>query len=182
MKNKVSSLIAEGILFCGSGILLLSYSLMSYAKSFNKAWSQSPYLFPLLVGAALIGLSVWIMGQGVLEMKRAAARTADSSAAGKTAAGNGAKSRNKLLSVLIVLVLCVLYYVILGEVSIPRVTIGILSFSITISIFEVATVVFLIAMMAFMGVRKAPVLVLVPVCTSLFLSIAFRTCLHVMLP
>ena len=27
MKNKVSSLIAEGILFCGSGILLLSYSL-----------------------------------------------------------------------------------------------------------------------------------------------------------
>ena len=52
MKNKVSSLIAEGILFCGSGILLLSYSLISYAKAFNKAWSQSPYLFPALVGAA----------------------------------------------------------------------------------------------------------------------------------
>ena len=64
MKNKVSSLIAEGILFCGSGILLLSYSLMSYAKSFNKAWSQSPYLFPALVGAAMIGLSLWIIGQG----------------------------------------------------------------------------------------------------------------------
>lgn len=46
MKNKVYSLIAEGIYFGGSGILLLSYSLMSYAKSFNKAWSQSPYLFP----------------------------------------------------------------------------------------------------------------------------------------
>lgn len=64
MKNKVSSLIAEGILFCGSGILLLSYSLISYAKAFNKSWSQSPYLFPVLVGAALIGLSIWIMGQG----------------------------------------------------------------------------------------------------------------------
>lgn len=50
MKNKVSSLIAEGILFCGSGILLLSYSLISYAKAFNKSWSQSPYLFPALVG------------------------------------------------------------------------------------------------------------------------------------
>lgn len=61
MKNKVSSLIAEGILFCGSGILLLSYSLISYAKAFNKVWSQSPYLFPALVGAALIGLSTWIM-------------------------------------------------------------------------------------------------------------------------
>lgn len=182
MKNKVSSLIAEGILFCGSGILLLSYSLMSYAKSFNKAWSQSPYLFPLLVGAALIGLSVWIMGQGVREMKRAAAGTGAAQKNAVQSAENAAKTRSKLLSVLVVLVLCILYYLVLGEVSIPRVTIGILSFSITISIFEVATVVFLIAMMAFMGVRKVPVLILVPVCTSLFLSIAFRTCLHVMLP
>ena len=185
MKNKVSSLIAEGILFCGSGILLLSYSLMSYAKSFNKAWSQSPYLFPALVGAAMIGLSLWIIGQGVLEMKRTAVQAQNCAAAGKADggnAGNGAGSHKKLGAGLGVLLLCVLYYVILGEVSIPRVTIGILSFSITISIFEMATVVFLIAMMAFMGVRKVPVLILVPVCTSLFLSIAFRTCLHVMLP
>ena len=207
MKNKVPSLIAEGILFCGSGILLLSYSLMSYAKSFNKAWSQSPYLFPALVGAALVGLSVWIMGQGVLAMKRAAAESAavqngaaqnsesqsagtqggaaqntgDQNAAAAKMAGS-TKSRGKLLSILVVLVLCCLYYLVLAEVSIPRVTIGILSLSITISIFEVATVVFLIAMMAFMGVRKVPVLVLVPLGTSLFLSIAFRTFLHVMLP
>ena len=177
MKNKVSSLIAEGILFCGSGILLLSYSLISYAlysiyaKAFNKSWSQSPYLFPALVGAALIGLSIWIMGQGVLAMKRA---------------GNGitlkekTDSKGKMARVLGVLVLCGLYLVL--EVSIPRVTIGILSFSITISIFEVATVIFLIAMMWFMKVRKVAVLVLVPIGTSLFLSIAFRTCLHVMLP
>ena len=173
MKNKVSSLIAEGILFCGSGILLLSYSLISYAKAFNKSWSQSPYLFPVLVGAALIGLSIWIMGQGVLAMKRV---------------GNGitlkekTDSKGKTARVLGVLVLCGLYYLALGEVSIPRVTIGILSFSITISIFEVATVIFLIAMMWFMKVRKVAVLVLVPIGTSLFLSIAFRTCLHVMLP
>ena len=173
MKNKVSSLIAEGILFCGSGILLLSYSLISYAKAFNKSWSQSPYLFPVLVGAALIGLSIWIMGQGVLAMERV---------------GNGitlkekTDSKGKMARVLGVLVLCGLYYLVLGEVSIPRVTIGILSFSITISIFEVATVIFLIAMMWFMKVRKVAVLVLVPIGTSLFLSIAFRTCLHVMLP
>ena len=114
-----------------------------------------------------------------------AVQAADGVAAGKADggnAGNGAGSHKKLAAVLSVLLLCVLYYVVLGEVSIPRVTIGILSFSITISIFEVATIVFLIAMMAFMGVRKVPVLILVPVCTSLFLSIAFRTCLHVMLP
>ena len=89
MKNKVSSLIAEGILFCGSGILLLSYSLMSYAKSFNKAWSQSPYLFPALVGAALIGLSLWIIGQGVLEMKRTAVQAQNCAAAGKERSRSG---------------------------------------------------------------------------------------------
>ena len=102
--------------------------------------------------------------------------------AAATKMAGSTKSRGKLLSILVVLVLCCLYYLVLAEVSIPRVTIGILSLSITISIFEVATVVFLIAMMAFMGVRKVPVLVLVPLGTSLFLSIAFRTCLHVMLP
>ena len=167
MKNKVSSLIAEGILFCGSGILLLSYSLISYAKAFNKSWSQSPYLFPALVGAALIGLSIWIMGQGVLAMKRA---------------GNGITLKEKTDSKGKMARVLGIYYLVLGEVSIPRVTIGILSFSITISIFEVATVIFLIAMMWFMKVRKVAVLVLVPIGTSLFLSIAFRTCLHVMLP
>ena len=44
------------------------------------------------------------------------------------------------------------------------------------------TVVFLIAMMIFMGVRKIPVLVFVPIGTTLFLSLAFRTFLHVLLP
>ncbi len=173
MKNKVSSLIAEGILFCGSGILLLSYSLVSFAKAFNKSWSQSPYLFPALVGVSLIGLSVWIMGQGVLAIKRAG---------NETNLKTQADDKGKIARVLGVLVLCGLYYLALDALSIPRVTIGILSFSITISVFEVATVVFLIAMMWFMKVRKAAVLVLVPIGTSLFLSIAFRTCLRVMLP
>ena len=43
MKNKIHSLIVEGIVFCGSGLVLLSYSLSSYAKGFNKSWAQSPY-------------------------------------------------------------------------------------------------------------------------------------------
>ena len=57
MKNKIHSLIVEGIVFCGSGLVLLSYSLSSYAKGFNKSWAQSPYLFPLIVAIAMIGLS-----------------------------------------------------------------------------------------------------------------------------
>ena len=39
-----------------------------------------------------------------------------------------------------------------------------------------------LAMMIFMGVRKIPVLVFVPIGTTLFLSLAFRTFLHVLLP
>ena len=70
MKNKIHSLIVEGIVFCGSGLVLLSYSLSSYAKGFNKSWAQSPYLFPLIVAIAMIGLSLWIVGEGVTAMKR----------------------------------------------------------------------------------------------------------------
>ena len=37
MKNKIDTLIVEGIVFCGSGLVLLSYSLLSYAKGSTKA-------------------------------------------------------------------------------------------------------------------------------------------------
>ena len=69
MKNKIHSLIVEGVLFCGSGLGLLSYSLVSYRKSFNKDWAQSPYLFPLIVGAAMTGLSAWLIGEGLTKEK-----------------------------------------------------------------------------------------------------------------
>ena len=86
MKNKIHSLIVEGIVFCGSGLVLLSYSLSSYAKGFNKSWAQSPYLFPIIVALAMIGLSLWIVGEGVTAMKKAAANSDDKKAekAGKT--------------------------------------------------------------------------------------------------
>ena len=84
--------------------------------------------------------------------------------------------------VVIALILCAIYYAALAFIKIPYITIGILSFAYTFSTFEVVTVVFLIAMMIFMGVRKIPVLVFVPIGTTLFLSLAFRTFLHVLLP
>ena len=175
MKNKIHSLIVEGIVFCGSGLVLLSYSLSSYAKGFNKSWAQSPYLFPLIVAIAMIGLSLWIVGEGVTAMKKAAAYPYDKKPekAGKT---------EKRRWVVIALILCAIYYAALAFIKIPYITIGILSFAYTFSTFEVVTVVFLIAMMIFMGVRKIPVLVFVPIGTTLFLSLAFRTFLHVLLP
>ena len=171
MKNKMHSLIIEGILFCGSGLGLLAYSLTSYGKAFNKSWAQSPYLFPLIVGVALTGLSLWILGEGIQAMGKGAGQ-----AAGK------AGSAGQVRGVIMVLVLCGIYYLALAELKLPYITIGIFSFLYTFSTFEVVTVVFLAAMMAFMGVRKIPVLVLVPLGTTLFLSIAFRTLLHVLLP
>ena len=173
MKNKIHSLIVEGIVFCGSGLVLLSYSLSSYAKGFNKSWVQSPYLFPLIVALAMIGLSLWIVGEGVTAMKKEAAVPKKVSKAEKT---------EKRRWVVIALILCVLYYAALAFIKVPYVTIGILSFAYTFSTFEVVTIVFLIAMMTFMGVRKIPVLVFVPIGTTLFLSLAFRTFLHVLLP
>jgi hypothetical protein len=174
MKNKINSLIVEGIIFCGSGLALLSYSLISYANAFNKAWGQSPYLFPMIVAVAMIGLSLWLIGEGILEMKKRAAGT-----------GEPAKKRftaEQTKWVVIALVICVLYYLALAYIKFPYVTIGILTFEYTFSTFEIVTVVFLVAMMVFMGVRKPKILVFVPLGTTLFLSIAFRTLLHVLLP
>ena len=158
MKNKIHSLIVEGIVFCGSGLVLLSYSLSSYAKGFNKSWEQSPYLFPLIVALAMIGLSLWIVGEGVTAMKKEAAVPNDKKV-------SKAEKTEKRRWVVIALILCVLYYAALAFIKVPYVTI-----------------VFLIAMMIFMGVRKIPVLVFVPIGTTLFLSLAFRTFLHVLLP
>ena len=175
MKNKIHSLIVEGIVFCGSGLVLLSYSLSSYAKGFNKSWAQSPYLFPLIVALAMIGLSLWIVGEGVTAMKKEAAVPNDKKVSKE-------EKTEKRRWVVIALILCVLDYAALAFIKGPYVTIGILSFAYTFSTFEVVTIVFLIAMMIFMGVRKIPVLVFVPIGTTLFLSLAFRTFLHVLLP
>ena len=136
MKNKIHSLIVEGIVFCGSGLVLLSYSLSSYAKGFNKSWVQSPYLFPLIVALAMIGLSLWIVGEGVTAMKKEAAVPNDKKV-------SKAEKTEKRRWVVIALILCVLYYAALAFIKVPYVTIGILSFAYTFSTFEVVTIVFL---------------------------------------
>lgn len=211
MKTKIHSLVIEGIVFCGSGLGLLSYSLSSFGKAFNKSWAQSPYLFPLIVSFALIGLSVWLIGEGLRASKGAGtapdrdpgnggagAPKKTGRAAQETAAKpqeTAAKSRetaaksqetvlasDKIRGVAVVMVICVLYYAALAFLKIPYITVGILSFQYTFSTFEVVTLVFLGAMMGYMGVQKPAVLILVPVGTTLFLSIAFRALLHVLLP
>lgn len=192
MKTKIHSLIIEGIVFCGSGLGLLSYSLSSFGKAFNKSWAQSPYLFPLIVSFALIVLSVCLIGEGLRASGKSG--TAPDQNQGKGSEGSPVPQKtgqapqtavpptDKIRGVVVVMAICVLYYAALAYLKIPYITVGILSFQYTFSTFEVVTLVFLGAMMRYMGVRKPAVLILVPVGTTLFLSIAFRALLHVLLP
>lgn len=187
MKTKIHSLVIEGVIFCGSGLALLSYSLISYSRAFNKIWGQSPYLFPLIVALAMIGLSAWLIGEGVraMKMENGSGDTValqDAAPAARKKSEAGTERAAKMRGVIAVLVLCILYYLVLLLLKIPYVTVGILSFQYTFSTFEVATLVFLAAMMAYMGVRKPLILTLVPIGTTLFLSIAFRMLLHLLLP
>lgn len=162
--------IQEGCFFLLAGGALLWHGLDSHHKGFNQDWSQSPYLFPVLVAVLMGILAASLIGQGMYDAK----------AGGEAAKTSGEKPCT--MQVLTVLGLALLYYLALAVLKIPYITFGILSYSLTISNFEVITVVFLFVMMLYLGVRKIPVLLLVPVGTSLFLSVTFRAMLHVLLP
>ena len=55
----------EGVLFLLLGGALLRYGLDSHSKSFNKDWTQSAYLFPVIVALLLGALAVMLLVQGV---------------------------------------------------------------------------------------------------------------------
>lgn len=191
--------VQEGILFLLLGGALLAHGLDSHHKAFNQDWTQSPYLFPVLV-AVLVGvLSVSLLYQGMKaavrsipvgtasaagepeERGQAGYAAGEAAEAGQTASATFAPGRHGM-RVLVVLAMSLAYYLALAVLKIPYITFGILSWSFTVSNFEVVTLIFLVAMMLYLGVRRIPVLVAVPVCTTLFLSVAFRAMLHVLLP
>jgi len=164
--------VQEGCFFLLLGGALLWHGLDSHHKGFNQDWSQSPYLFPVLVALMMGALAISLMGQGLRD-----AQTEE-----KEMNAPRPDTFQYTIQVLVVLGMALLYYLSLAVLKIPYITFGILSWSLTISNFEVMTVVFMFAMMLYLGVRKIPVLVLVPVGTSLFLSVTFRAMLHVLLP
>ncbi len=85
-------------------------------KGINKSWVQSPYLFPLIVALAMIGLSLWIVGEGVTAMKKEAAVPNDKKV-------SKAEKTEKRRWVVIALILCVLYYAGTCFIKVPYVTI-----------------------------------------------------------
>ncbi len=161
--------IQEGIFFLLLSACLFWYGMNSYSNSFNKDWSQSPYLFPVLVSLLMAVLAVSLVYQGLKQTK-------------DSAGNEGSSAKKCTAQVLVVMGITLLYYVALAVLKIPYITFGILAWSLTISNFEIVTVIFLFAMMFYLGVRKLPVLILVPIGTSLFLSVTFRAMLHVLLP
>ena len=153
----------EGILLLLLGGWLLWYGLDAYQHSYIKDWAQSPSLFPVIIACLLGIFGVIIFMQGR-----------------KTAAES--KKGGNVLPVIVLLGMSLLYYLALAVIDLPYMALNIGSMSVALSVFEVATVVFLAAMMFYLEVRNKAVLVFVPIGTSVFLSIMFRTLLRVLLP
>jgi len=165
MKKRIlNSAMQEGLALLLLGGWLLFYGLEAYSKSYIKDWAQSPSLFPVIVSGLLMLFGVIILRQGLRERGAAADK------AGHTG------------QVLVLLLMSLAYYLALSVIELPYLGMTIASLTFAFSTFEAATIVFLAAMMAYLGVRSKRVLVLVPVCSSLFLSIMFRTLLRVLLP
>lgn len=165
----------DGIVFLVVALGLFAYAIISFNAGFNKDWAQSPSLFPLIVSFMIGFLSVALILQS---LRRVKLETGFEDAA---EVGDVRKKTN-LKGVAIVFAIISIYYAVLSLVKIPIVTIMIYSLAITLSIFEVATILLLVVLMWYLGVRKASVLVLTPVLSTLFISIAFRSMLHVLLP
>lgn len=166
----------EGIFFLLVSGGLMGYSLDSYNNSFNKAWSQSPSLFPLMISLLVAVFAIILIVQGVRE------RCAPDS-----------PIKGQIVPVLVVLGLTLLYYLALSKIKLPYMAVNVsvttltasastFSLILTLSTFEVATFVFLLVLMFYLGVRSKPVLIAVPLGTTVFLSIIFRSMLHVLLP
>lgn len=168
---KGKSNLIDGFVFLTSAIALLAYALITYNTSFTKEWSQSPSLFPLIVSLIMVFLSISLIFQELKKIKNENSAEVISD-----------QKNTNLKGVAVVFIIILLYYTTMVTIKIPIVTIMISTLAVTLSIFEVATIFLLTVLMWYLGVRKASVLILTSVLSTLFVSIAFRSLLHVLLP
>ena len=166
MKKKcgLNGAMQEGLLLLVLGGWLLWYSVDAYQHSYIKDWTQRPSLFPVIVACLLGIFGVDIFRQGLV------AKAQEKKAGGQT------------LQVVVLFGMSLAYYFALSAIDLPYMALTIGSLTFALSVFEVATVVFLAAMMAYLGVRNKRVLIFVPIGASVFLSVMFRTLLRVLLP
>ena len=166
MKKKcgLNSAMQEGLFLLVLGGWLLWYSVDAYRHSYIKDWAQSPSLFPVIIACLLGVFGVEIFRQGWMEKAREK------------------KAGGQALRVAVLFGMSLAYYFALSVIKLPYMALTVGSLTFALSVFEVATVVFLAAMMAYLGVRNKRVLLFVPIGASAFLSVMFRTLLRVLLP
>lgn len=136
------------------GLALGIYSLVSfYTARVQTKWIMSPYLFPLLLSVLTILLSVSLFAEGRYEV--AQARSGEVKA----------KSPLKLKNVLVVVLMGIAYYVLISLIH-----------------FIPATIVFLAAMIWFLGERRWWLIAIIAVAMPFILYALFQLALGVRLP
>lgn len=151
------------LILCG---LLVWYSLDGQAHAYNKKWGESAYLFPVIIGGLLGILGLFRLGSGLAKKQEQAS----------------AKVPGGAVRVLCLLGISLVYYAALSLIRLPYMAVSLGDVTLRFSTFEAATLLFIAALMGYLGVRKPLLLTLVPLCATLFLSVLFRSMLHVILP
>ena len=152
IKNKS---VQDSVVVLGLGLALGIFSIYSFFHSKVKAeWIMSPYLFPMLIALFAIAMAycLFMEGKHQVDAERAGAPVAK-------------RDSIKLKSVVIVVGLSILYYVLMRVIT-----------------FIPATVLFLAALMWFMGERRWKVLIPVAVLAPLVIYALFALGLNVRLP
>lgn len=163
-KLKLNHDVQEGIALLLLGGFLMVHSADAHSASMLRDWAQSPGLFPAAVSLLLAALGVTILRQG---LRRSAEETGEGGRPAKAAALMG---------------MCAAYYLALALIRMPYLGVTLFSLTLTFSVFEAATAVFLLAMMLYLGVRRVRTLALAAAGTTAFVSVMFRTLLRVLLP
>lgn len=154
LKNKV---IQESIVVLALGIALAAYSLFNfYTAKVQTAWIMSPYLFPLLIAVFVIVVSFSLFAEGRYEVKQAELAEAP---------GEGKKKSFNMKNMLIALALCIAYCFLL-----PYLT------------FVPASILFLAAMIWFLGERRIWLVGAISVVMPVLLYVIFAIGLSVRLP
>jgi hypothetical protein len=148
-----SRTLPESLLFFALGAALLGHSLKEHYGGPTVEWKLSPYLFPVMVGVFLVLLSVALFSEGLRELR---VPHPDAAPAPATGAGK---------AVAVTVGMAVGYYLVL-----PRLH------------FIPATVIFLAALIFFLGERRLWLLGLVAVVSTLAIWGIFGRALGVLLP
>ncbi|MBF4694278.1 tripartite tricarboxylate transporter TctB family protein [Fusibacter ferrireducens] len=178
MKIRSKKKLYEAIFFSIIGILLLIYALYENQNSFITGWSQSPYLFPIIVSGIILLLSVSLYVQSIAITRADTDISVEDDIQVKTEI----TQKKNLKGVIISLGMMLCYTLALKYITLPKLVFKISFFVLRLGTFELATFTFLLAFLRYLEVRQKKILFLVPFCTVIFLSFSFRTLLNVLLP